>query len=155
MKKKYSWKYAGFKAEAQKVGEELEKIEELETLSNKSVLTYARENKNSELYKCFEWDNGIAGEKYRLIQASNIISSISFVVNEKPVEKQKIYYSVKTEEKNVNTFKNIKGILNDDNEYEKLCNKAKKEIENCTEKYNTLIQRNDLKNIIFEIYKEV
>lgn len=155
MQKKYSWKYMGFSANAQKVGEELEKIEEVEILSNKSVLTYAKENKNSELYKCFEWNDEIASEKYRLIQASNVISSISFVVNEEPLEKQKIYYSVKTEEENVNMFKNIKGILEDDSEYSKLCGKAKNELESCTEKYNKLIQRDDLKNIIFEIYKEI
>ena len=150
--KKYSWKSVGFNANAQKVGEELEDIVDV---SNKNVLDYAKNNINSELHKCFEWDDTIAGEKYRLVQATQLISSISFVIQEEPIKKQKVYYSIKTEEKGIRTFKNIKSILENDDEYKELCNKAKQEIENCKNKYNDLIQKKDLKEIIFEIYKEI
>lgn len=150
--KKYSWKSVGFNANAQKVGEELERINEI---TNKNVLEYAKDNINSELHKCFEWDDEIASEKYRLIQATKIISSISFVIQEEPVKKQKVYYSIKTEEKEIHSFKNIKSILENDEEYFALCNKAKQELENCKDKYNDLIQKKDLKEIIFEIYKEI
>jgi hypothetical protein len=152
MRKKYSWKSAGFSANAQKVGEELEKIEDV---TNKNVLEYAENNVNSELYKCFEWDNTIAGEKYRLIQASKVISSISFVIQEEPVKKQKVYFSIKTEKKDLCKFKNIKDILENDDEYYALCNKAKRELENCKDNYTDLIKREDLKDIVFEIYKEI
>jgi len=107
------------------------------------------------LHKCFEWDDTIAGEKYRLIQATRIISSISFVIEEKPKKTQKIYYSIKSEEKDVSKFKNIKDILEDDDEYYVLCNKAKQELESCKSKYDDLIKKEDLKNIIFNIYKEI
>jgi len=151
--KKYSWKRASFaNANAQKVGEELETIKDI---TNKNVLEYAKENIKSELYKCFEWDDTIAGEKYRLYQANHIITSISFVIEEKPLKKQKIYYSIKTEENGIKKFKDIKSILENDNEYYALCDKAKREIENCKNKYNDLIQKNDLKEIIFNIYKEI
>ena len=150
--KKYSWKTAGYSANAQKVGEELENIEEL---TNKNVLEYAKKNVNSELYKCFEWNDSIASEKYRLIQASNIISSISLVIQEEPKKTQKIYYSIKTQERNISKFKNIKDILEDDEEYYALCNKAKQELENCKDKYEELIKKEDLKEIVFSIYKEI
>lgn len=153
--KKYSWKSTGFSANAQKVGEELEQIEKQDAVSSKNVLTYARKNKDSELYKCFEWDNKIAGEKYRLFQASNIISSISIVINEKPKEKQKVYYKIRTEEKETGSFKNIKDILKNDAEYIAICNKAEDDLKKCTEKYHKLINRDDLKDIIFNIYKEI
>ena len=103
--RKYSWQSVSFNADAQKVGKELENIEQL---TNKNVLDYAENTIDSELHKCFEWDNNIASEKYRLIQATKIISSISFVVQEKPIKKQKVYYSIKTEDKDVRKFKNIK-----------------------------------------------
>lgn len=150
--KKYSWKSVGFSANAQRVGEELEKISDI---SNISVLEYAKENTNSELHKCFEWDDSIASEKYRLIQASQVISSISFIIQEEPLKKQKAYYSIKTEEKDIRTFKNIKDILENDEEYKALCEKAKRELENCKNNYNDLIKKKDLKEIIFEIYKEM
>lgn len=152
MRKKYSWKSVGFNANAQKVGEELENIVDV---TNRNVLDYAKNNINSELHKCFEWDDTVAGEKYRLIQASNLISSISFVIQEEPTKKQKVYFSIKTEEKDTCKFENIKNILEDDEKYYALCNKAKKELESCKNNYNDLIKKEDLKDIIFEIYKEI
>lgn len=150
--KKYSWRSTGFNVNAQKVGKELESIGEV---TNKNVLEYARFNEQSELHKCFEWDDTIASEKYRLTQASHIISSISFVIQEEPLKKQKVYYSIKTEDKDVRSFKNIKNILENDEEYKALCEKAKKELENCKNNYNDLIRKKDLKDIVFEIYKEI
>lgn len=153
--KKYSWKNQGFSANVQRVGEELEQLEQVEEITNKNVLEFAKNNKDSEIHKCFEWNDKIAGEKYRLHQASAIISSISFVVEEEPVKKQKVYYSIKTTEKEVSTYKNIKNILQDDDEYKILCDKAKRELERCKDNYNNLIKKQDLKDIIFEIYKEI
>lgn len=150
--KKYSWKAVGFSANPQKVGEELEKIEEI---TNRNVLEYARANTKSELHKCFEWNDEIASEKFRLIQATRIIGSISFVIQEEPMQKQKVYYSIKAEEKDVCKFKNIKSILEDDKEYQALCDKAKRELESCKNNYNDLIKKQDLKDIVFEIYKEI
>lgn len=152
MRKKYSWKVTGFSANAQKVGEELEDIIEI---TNKNVLDYAKNNIDSELHKCFEWDDTVAGEKYRLSQANKIISSISFVIQEEPMKKQKVYFSIKTDKKGLCKFKNIKDILENDEEYYALCNKAKQELENCKDRYNDLIKKEDLKDIIFDIYKEI
>ena len=154
--RKYSWQFSGSYGDAQKVGEELEVIESLGEISNKNVLEYAKNNKDSELYKCFEWDNTKASEKYRMIQATQIISSISFVIEEEePPKKQKIYYSIKSEKQEARRFKNIKDILEDDEEYKALLNKAKNELEKCTNNYNDLIKKEDLKEIIFDIYREI
>ena len=153
--KKYSWKSAGFNADVQKVGEELEVLEKMTEISNKSVLEFAKKNKKSELNKCFEWDDKIAGEKYRLHQASTLISSISFVIEEEPVKKQKIYFSIKSDEKETRKFKNIKDILEDDEDYKALIQKAKNELETCTNNYESLLRKEDLKDIIFEIYRSI
>jgi len=69
----YSWaKGASFTADANKVGQELE---ELDKVSIDSVLNKAR-NPNTELNKCFIWDDSEAAEKYRRHQASMLISTI-------------------------------------------------------------------------------
>ena len=153
--KKYSWKSAGFNADVQKVGEELEVLEKMTEISNKSVLEFAKKNKSSELNKCFEWDDKKAGEKYRLHQESTLISSISFVIEEEPVKKQKIYFSIKSDEKETRKFKNIKDILEDDEDYKALIQKAKNELETCTNNYESLLRKEDLKDIIFEIYRSI
>lgn len=153
--RKYSWKYTGYLGDPQKIGEELETIELSGEVTNEKVLQYAKDNKDSELYKCFEWDDKIAGEKYRLLKASQIITSISFIVEEEPVKKQKIYYSIKSEREEARKFKNIRDILEDDDDYKALVNQAKNELDTCKQKYEDLIRKEDLKNIIFDIYRQI
>ena len=156
--REYSWKCVGvgyFKADAQLVGEELEKLEFAGELNADEVLNYARNNPNSETYKCFEWDNTIAGEKYRKMQASSILSSISVKIKEEPVETQRVYVSVKTALDDKRTFKNIKEVLKNDDEYQQLIDRAKLEFLNCKDKYESLLEKDDLKEVIFELYREI
>lgn len=157
MKRKYSWKYGVYgKADPQLVGEELEIIEQKGELTHLEVLEYARENEDSELHKCFEWDDTIAGELYRRHQASHILSHISFVVSEdnKPKEKQKVYVSiVNKEEKRV--FKNIERVVKNDEEYEQLLQSTQQALETLRLKYEKLIKKEDFKDLIFNFYKSI
>ena len=75
----FEWKKnARIKADAQIVGEELEKIEEGKTA--KVVLAVAKKNKKSELHKCFTWEDSVAAEQFRLDQARHVLNSIVEVV---------------------------------------------------------------------------
>ena len=154
---KYSWNNVGFNADANKVGKELESIQTLENLTNKEVLDYAKKHKDSEVYKCFDWNNETAGEKWRLQQASKILCSISIVIdeNKKPVEKTRVYVSTKSKDEEKRTFKKLVDVLEDDEEYQALLLKAKDELNNCQEKYRSIIKLQDLKDIIFDIYKNI
>lgn len=147
----------GFNADANKVGKELESIQALDNLTNKEVLDYAREHKDSEVYKCFDWNNETAGEKWRLQQASKILCSISIVIdeNKKPVEKTRVYVSTKSKEEEKRTFKKLVDVLEDDEEYKALLEKANNELNSCQEKYRNLIKLQDLKDIIFDMYKNL
>jgi hypothetical protein len=70
----YDWKNgARISANAQKVGEELEKIEYKDAAT---VLAIAKKNKKSELHKCFEWEDSVAAEQYRLSQAGLILRAL-------------------------------------------------------------------------------
>lgn len=150
----YSWKYV-LPGDPQKVGNELEEIESLGEITPERVLGYAERHKNSELHKCFEWDDSEASRKFRLQQASTILCSISIEIKEEPKVTQRVYVNVKSSNSGIKTFKNIKDVLGDDEEYKQLIEKAKKEFVDCKDKYETLLQRDDLKDILFEIYKEV
>ena len=62
---KVMWRVDGFfKADAQKCYEEMGDSD----ISPEEVLEKAKD-KNSELHKCFEWDDTVAANKYRLQQA--------------------------------------------------------------------------------------
>ena len=69
----YKWKQERFKANAQKVGEELERIPNKHA---SNVVNTARKAKGGELHKCFEWDDAIAGEEHRKEQARLILRMI-------------------------------------------------------------------------------
>ena len=153
--REYSWKGYGFSADAQAVGQELEKIETAGELTSEEILNYAKDNPDSELYKCFEWDDDEASRKYRLIQASQILSSISLKITEEPVRKQKVYVSIKSTTSGSRKFKNIKEVLENDEEYKQLLDKAEKEFDSCKDKYETLLRKQDLKDIIFDLYRKI
>lgn len=56
---------------------------------NQDLVNYARNNPSSETHKCMEWNNQIAGEKYRLHQAARIKDGIRTIVIQEPIEKIK------------------------------------------------------------------
>lgn len=145
---KYCWSSAGYKADADKVGKELEIIEEREELTREAVVEYAKD-KNSELYKCFEWDDKIAGEKYRLEQATKVLTSIAIVLDEEPKKVTRMYVSIRNDNEK-REYKNIISVLENDDDYKQLLSKAKKDFISYKEKYQDLLQLQDLKNIIFE-----
>lgn len=152
--KKYKWIYT-INADAQKVGEELEQIERGGSINPTHLIEYAQRHKDSELYKCFEWDDSEAARKYRLRQAGVIISSISVEVREEPREIQKIYYSVNDNRTNEKKFKNISEIINNNDEYSQIVEKAKNEFIKCKSKYESLLEKEDLKDVIFDIYRKI
>ena len=154
---KYVWNNVGFKADANSVGKELEQLERTTSLTNEEVLKYAKSHQNSELHKCFEWDDKIAGEKFRMQQATKLLCSISIVYedNNNNEEKTRIYVSTRTRNDEKRTFKKITDVLEDDEEYKALLDKANNELNNCQQKYRDLIKLQDLKDIIFDIYKKM
>ena len=76
------WKIKGiYKADANKVAGEIGPGK----ITPEEVLEIAR-NKDSELHKCFEWDDGVAAEKYRLTQARGILLNLYYVPQKKDSE---------------------------------------------------------------------
>lgn len=151
----FSWGATWYSANAQLVGEELEQIERNNTITPEHIVEYAERHKDSELYKCFEWDDKEASKKWRLNQARLILGSIKLEIKEEPKKVQRVYFSVKDKDTEEKTFKNINEILKNDEEYQQLIDKAKRDIESCKEKYEDLIEKQDLKDIIFDIYRKI
>ena len=152
----YSWKSVSFAdVDPQKVGLELEEIERNGELVSENLVSYAERHKDSELYKCFEWDDKEASRKYRLTQANSILCSISLKISEEPTIKQRVYVNVKSSSTDMKVFKNIKNVLENDDEYNQLVDKARRDFDSCKDKYEALIKKEDLKDVIFEIYKKI
>lgn len=130
MSENVKWKVDGiFKADANECYRE---ISSLEQITPKAILDFARDE-NSELHKCFEWDNDLAAEKYRIIQAGNVIRMLYIV------QKDEDTPPVRVLSKTSNTvYQPTRTFLKNQNEYEDLLKRALSELESFRLKYKTL-----------------
>ena len=134
------WKVQGiFKADAQKCYEEIG----ADKVTPEEVLAKATDE-NSELHKCFEWDDTEAANKYRLIQARQIIQMI--VIKQEDTKKPEMrVFQITTER---NTYQPTILFLEQKDEYQALLDRALRELEAFKVRYSTL---SELENIFKEI----
>lgn len=86
---KYEWGIYRFPVSAEVVGKRCEELEkENVTLSKEALLDSARDE-DDELHPLFEWNDGIAAEKYRLHQAGQVLSSLKITVIQDQEEEPK------------------------------------------------------------------
>lgn len=111
---------------------------ELQTLSEitpQNVVNLAR-NENSKLHNDFEWDNEIAGEKYRLSQAREMIQLLAFKPKEEINEPTRVY-QISTEK---TVYKPVEVILQNNDEYQNLLKRALLELESFKKRYSNLVE---------------
>lgn len=124
------WKINGiFKADANACYREML---ELNTITPQTVLDRAKDE-NSELHKCFEWDNDVAAEKYRTIQAGNVIRMLYIVP--KNEDTQPVRVLSRTSD---TVYQPTRTFVKNPSEYEELLKRALSELESFRKKYNTL-----------------
>ena len=142
---KAKWRH-GFrfvKADAQRVADEIMSIGD--DVTPQQVLEKAREE-NTELHKCFEWDDAIASEKYRLIQARDVIRFLVIEEETVPTDRPEVRLMYKTD--NATGYKPIKVIMQDKAEYEKLLERAWAELRAFKAKYAMLTELEEIFSLI-------
>ena len=145
MIKEYSWKVKGFiSGDANKIGKELEIIEQANELNAQSVVDYARTHTDSELYSVFDWDDTSAAEKYRRHQAGIVITSIrvNIVHDEKEKTNKPIRAFVHTT-RNEN-YELIEVFVQDPDKYQLLLEKAYRELNGVKDRYTELSEIQEL-----------
>ena len=145
MIKEYSWKVKGFiSGDANKIGKELEIIEQANELNAQSVVDYARTHTDSELYSVFDWDDTSAAEKYRRHQAGIVITSIrvNIVHDEKEKTNKPIRSFVHTT-RNEN-YEPIEVFVQDPDKYQLLLEKAYRELNGVKDRYTELSEIQEL-----------
>ena len=103
-------------------------------------------NENTELHKCFEWDDAIASEKYRLIQARDVIRFLVIEEETVPTDRPEVRLMYKTD--NATGYKPIKVIMQDKTEYEKLLERAWAELRAFKAKYAMLTELEEIFSLI-------
>jgi len=142
-----SWSIQGLhKGDAQKCYDECQTLKEI---TPEAVLNKAK-NKRTELHKCFEWDDSVAGEKYRLIQAREIIRHFVIVTpeetEEEPIKVRS--YQVTTQR---NVYEPTRVIMQKPDEYLALLKRAKAELEAFKQRYKTLSELETIFDAIDEL----
>lgn len=138
-----TWKMSLFaSANAERCYEEIQSIGESAT--PKQILDFAR-NPDTELHKCFEWDDSIAAEKYRLSQARTIVCNLVYVDEKKP-EPQRV--AVRLIQRADEAYKPVQMIVRNKTEYENLLERAMSELRAFKARYHTLVELEEILSLI-------
>ena len=133
-----TWKISGiFNADAEKVYSEISSIGDSYTPAD--IVAKAESEPDSELHKCFEWDNRKAADKYRIIQARKIITLL--VIDSRDVkpdaEPNKLRAIVNVVDA-PRIYEPITITVQNIDSYSKLLSQAKRELEYFMRKYKIL-----------------
>lgn len=139
------WKNPGFfkEVDAEKVHAEIESLGELYQASD--IVDKAR-NPESELHKCFEWDDSEAAEKYRQFQARQIVDNLLIVVERE--EKEPTEFRLYQSTGRGKGYAKSTVIARDIDEYKALLDRALAELEAFKRRYEHIAE---LQNVIEEI----
>lgn len=135
----YAWKIKRFKADPNKVKAELDALGigisgvgfEAEEIVN------AARDPNSELHKCFEWNDSIAAEHWRKQQARTIMVNLVYVDNSKE-KPEKTDIRVFVNNNRSEGYKPMSFVVSKQDEYQQLLDMALKELQSFQKKYQTL-----------------
>lgn len=129
--------------DAEKVHAEIETLGEL--YSAEDIVDKAR-NPESELHKCFEWDDTEAAEKYRQYQARIVVDSLMVVVEREEQEPTefRLYQSTGRGK----GYAKSTVIARDIDEYKALLDRALAELEAFKRRYEHIVE---LSSVIDEI----
>jgi len=137
------WGFMQFKADPQKVWNELQDIGKEYTPQD--VLNYAR-NPQTELHKCFEWDDTIAAEKWRKQQARWVCNSLVVTVIEE--ERPQVTFRVIQHDTEDKIYRPVVLTVQNEDQYGRLLDMAKRELKAFKDRYAEIVE---LRNVIEEI----
>ena len=134
------WKIKGlYKADAEAVYTEINALGEEFT---PDMIVEAAKDENSELHKCFEWDDTIAADKYRKHQARMLVASL--VVKTETTEGEAVAVRVISSTAARNVFKPTVMLIKQDQEYADLLARAIRELKAVQMKYKVVEELQDI-----------
>lgn len=151
----YEYRVNGLqKHDANTVGEVLERLEASQQGLTPETLLDASRDENAVLHDEFEWDDSIAGEKYRLVQARQIITNLRAVIDAEPQKveqyKERVFVNV---ERGSTAYVKITNAMTNETWRQALLDQAKRDAELFVAKYKRLSELADAVNDLREFIK--
>lgn len=148
----YQWKtIAGIKADPQAAGAQFKELEGTVGLTAENVLE-ANRAENAPLHDEFEWNDGIAAEKYRVQQAGQLIRMLCV----KADGTEHIGASVRAFFKTADSqpYESIEVILSNPDKHAELLDRALRELTAFRNKYIALTELQPLFESIAELWRD-
>ena len=138
--KEYSWKVS-HGVPAQVAGEVMEKIEQRDGKLTKEAFLEESRPTDSPTHGCFEWDDGVAAEKYRLEQARHTINDIQVkIIKEDTEVDAPAFAKVTIGAKTKADYVNIKTVMQTDDYRKSVIQNALEEFKAIERKYNAYVE---------------
>lgn len=131
-----TWKVKLFDADATEVYKCLENIEEK---TPQNIVDWAAEHPESELHKCFTWDDKKAANEWRKQEARQVVCQLVFE-NEETKEPTNIRIMQKSD----NEYKPVNMIVRNQDEYEELLKRAYTELQAFKERYKNIVELEEI-----------
>lgn len=139
------WKVNGlFHADAVKCKQEIESIGT--DISPQEIVEFAR-NPDTELNKCFTWDDNTAAEKWRLHEARAIVRNI-VVVDKRDDSAEPVSFRVFHKTESTDGYKPLSLIIQNEDEYKKLLRNCETDLRIIKKKYQNLSEYQEIWDLI-------
>ncbi len=138
------WKVGLFQADATKCYKEITSIGD--EVTPQQIVSRAKDP-DTELHKCFEWDNNKAADSYRLFQARKVLGNIIVLtMDTKKPKADPIQFRVlmKNETGQGSGYKQTLVMVKNEDEYQKLLEQAKRELRAFKTKYSCLVELSEI-----------
>lgn len=132
-------------ADANLVAQEIISIGD--TATPAQIVNKAR-NEGTELHKCFDWNDTTAAEKYRLMQARQVVCHLVIKRPEADEDKPPVRYLHIVETDTGRAYKATELIVQVKSEYDKLLEQAYAELKAFKTKYHTLSELEEILALI-------
>ena len=148
---KYEWRVPKYPVSAETTGQHLEQLYRQHGAVTPKILLEDSRPEDAILHPCFEWDNEKAAEKYRIVQARDIIGNLIYVAipedGEQPQEPVRAFVSV-SGQKEGGTFRPVAVALSDTDMRKQVLENAMKDLQDFKRKYAAL---NELSAVLMAI----
>lgn len=145
----YKWNVNVAGVKAQDVGELCEKLKSTVGLSPETLLNASR-SEGSLLHNQFEWNDGVAAEKYRAEQARHIICNLKVIVAEN-TEPTRAFVTIQHSYGSTSGYEHVVDVMSNEEKRAKLLESAKEELRWFKVRYQNLKELANVMKAIDEV----
>ncbi len=146
----YKWSGYNYSADASEVGAEIEEIERKNGTVTTSAVVDAARNEKSVMHNLFEWNDTVAGEKYREHQARQILHALVVIPETNNQTRAFVNVVYGSQPGQTGKYVNLNTATHDPEMMVIILSNAIRELEAIQQKYSTL---KELAGVFAEINK--